>query len=360
MKKIRPDFTAFLLLLICTVLFATCHKEYSYEGGPKKNTAVYTLVGAGGSCTGSILAGTYYMGKALTSASTVQLQVDVTTTGSYSLSTGSVNGFYFSASGNFVNTGVQNIVLTANGTPTAIGNFVFTATAGSGCTFSVTVIKEPVIMAGFTLDCQNADVNGNFQANSKLTNAHYVVIKVNVTAVGAYAISTDTLDGIYFSAAGVFSSTGSKSVTLNGSGTPDLARNLVFTPKGNGSSCTFKITVTNSQPLAVYVLESGSGNPSPCISTVSGNYVTNTPLSSSNTVLMSVFVTAKGYFTIATATVNGMTFAYSGEFTILGAQKIILQGSGTPAAKGIFSLLPEIVGPHPLGGQICGFNVTVQ
>ena len=360
MKKTFYGCTIILLLCACFAFFTTCSKEYSNEGGPKKYTAVYTLVGAGGNCSGSVLSGNYYTGKALTSANTVQLQVNVTTAGSYSISTNTTDGFQFAVSGNFVSTGIQTVTLTASGTPSGTGVFVFSAKAGTGCDFTVLVNTEPAIMASLTTDCQRIQVNGRPNAGTKLTSAENIAIDVTVTAIGAYNISTDTLDGIYFAASGTFGTTGNKSVTLNGFGTPTLARNLIFTLRGAGTNCSINIAVTDPDPLAVYVLESGFGNPNPCIYTVSGAYTANTVLNSTNTVRINVFVTAVGNFTISTATFNGIIFSYSGTYTTTGPQTVLLQGTGTPAVTGTYSFAPQIVGPHPLGGQTCAFNIDVK
>ena len=113
--------------------------------------------------------------------------------------------------------------------------------------------------------------------------------------------------------------------------------------------------------MAVYVLESLPGNPNPCAPySVAGIYTTNVPLSNANKVTIRVFVSSPGNFTIATNKLEGMMFYYSGSFITPGSQDIILYGSGTPALGGIYTFMPEIVGPHPLGGQICAFNVTVN
>jgi len=363
MKKTSLHFTGFLLLFVCACLFATCAKEYSNEGGPKKYTAKYSLVGAGDSCRGSVLAGKYYTGKALSNANTIQLQVTVDSIGSYNVVTNTNNGFQFSASGNFTNTGLQTITLTGAGTPAATGDFIFNAAGGgaASCRFTVSVSKELPAQAAFTMDCQNINVNGSLISGTRFTVANSITLHITVTAIGAYSFTTDTLDGIYFSASGIVNSTGDMTLELAGYGTPEFARNLLFTIKdSHNASCSIKVTVTDAQPLAVYVLESGFGNPSPCIYTVNGIYKANTPLNASNTVLMSVYVSYVGNFTVSTAAVNGMQFSYSGSFTTTGAQKITLQGSGTPTASGSAALLPEIVGPHPLGGQTCGFNIPVQ
>ena len=223
----------------------------------------------------------------------------------------------------------------------------------------------PVANGSFTLvgapnNCQNFVLYGVYTPGTPLVSSHWVDVLVNVTTIGNYTLTTDTLDGIWFSGSGTFTSTGNQTITLAGNGTPELARNLTFTVLGVGSTCTFKITVANPGPLAVYVLESGFGNPNPCIQTVSGTYSVNTPLSNSNTVSVRVYVVYLGNFTIATNIVNGMMFSYTGRFTTIGAQDVTLSGSGMPASRGTYTLTPEIVGPHPIGGEACAFFITVN
>ena len=118
-------FIAYLLLLAFTIIYTSCEKEYSYEGGPTTGmaggTAVYTLEGDGGNCTGPIINGTYTTGTALQPSNNIQLRVNVTTIGTYTLSTILVNGIQFSTSGNFTVTGLQTITLTGSGTPLTAG-----------------------------------------------------------------------------------------------------------------------------------------------------------------------------------------------------------------------------------------------
>ena len=116
-------FIAFLLFLACAILYTSCYKEYSYEGGPMSGiaggTAVYTLEGEGGNCTRPLINGTYTTGTALQPSTNIQLRVNVTTIGTYTLTTLLVNGIQFSTSGNFTVTGSQTITLTGSGTPLA-------------------------------------------------------------------------------------------------------------------------------------------------------------------------------------------------------------------------------------------------
>lgn len=106
--------------------------------------AAFTLGGAGGNCTNPQFAGTFAKGTALTSANKVTLEVTVTTPGTYTVTTNSVNGMQFSGTGTLTGTGAQTIVLTGSGTPTNEGNFNFTVTAGATtCSFPVTVTNTP-------------------------------------------------------------------------------------------------------------------------------------------------------------------------------------------------------------------------
>jgi len=106
---------------------------------PAAPPAVFTLAGAPNACTTPAIAGTYSAGTALSSANTVTLTVNVTTAGSYNITTGAVNGMTFSGSG-LLSTGTSTIVLTGTGTPTTATSSTFTpSVSGSSCTFSITV-----------------------------------------------------------------------------------------------------------------------------------------------------------------------------------------------------------------------------
>ncbi|MBI1343623.1 MAG: hypothetical protein GC171_11870 [Terrimonas sp.] len=369
MKK--QVFISFLHItsLVSILFLATCKKEYSYEGGnssgTSSGTAVYNFIGEGGSCTGSIVSGDYFSGISLIATNSVQLEVNVSSTGTYQISTNSKNGMSFSAAGTFTNTGIQTIQLTGTGKPVTNGSFIFDTPLGVGCFFEVIVNKPSDVAAKFTLsgapdDCGSAIVRGDYFPGKSLTNANTVSLKVNVISIGFYSITTDTLDGISFSASGVFSNTGIQMITLIGSGSPALPRNLAFHPSVGSTTCQFYVTVLNPQPIATYVIESGGGSsPGQCVATVSGNYFAGTTLSNSENVSIRVYVTIVGNFTIATDMTNGITFSYTGTFTTTGSQNVLLSGTGTPLSPGSFTYLPQIVGPSPLGGQACAFDLTV-
>lgn len=96
-------------------------------------------------CSGASPAGTYMVGTALVpGTNTVQIQVNVSSTGVYSISTDTVHGIWFNASGNFAATGVTPVTLAGNGTPDAAGTWTYTVRFGtSTCTFTVTVVPVP-------------------------------------------------------------------------------------------------------------------------------------------------------------------------------------------------------------------------
>jgi hypothetical protein len=103
-------------------------------------SAVFTV-----SCTSPVINGVYQVGTALTASNTVTLNVNVTTIGTWSVSTApAVNGIVFTGTGTFTATGAQTITLTGSGTPSAAGSFNFPVTVGgSTCNFSVTVTAVP-------------------------------------------------------------------------------------------------------------------------------------------------------------------------------------------------------------------------
>lgn len=111
---------------------------------PGNGVATFTLQSASAN-------GTYSQGAALASSNTVTVQVNVTTAGTWSASTNTANGFYFSGAGTFTVTGIQSVTLAGSGTPAAAGVHGFTVTAGSStCAFQVTT-APPCESCGITV-----------------------------------------------------------------------------------------------------------------------------------------------------------------------------------------------------------------
>lgn len=213
------------------------------------STATFTLGGAGSTCTGALAGGTYTAGTALGASNTLSVQVNVTTPGSYTISSNSVDGITFSKTGVFAATGTQTVILTGTGIPAAAGGFNYTITAGGGnCTASVTVVGGgsggPAVftLGGAAGTCTGASVAGTFTAGTALTGSNTLSVQANVTTVGTYTISTNTVNGISFSKTGTFTATGAQMVVLTGTGTPTAAGANNYTVTAGSGSCTFSIT----------------------------------------------------------------------------------------------------------------------
>ena len=128
-----------LVSLFFTLSFFSCSKEYSSETGAF-STAKGSLHDNFGSCYPSTVVGNYYTGVTLKDSNYVELQVNVTSVGNYSIGTDTVNGFFFKDAGNFSSTGVKTIKLKGSGKPVFNQNSDFLVMFDSTiCTFTVSV-----------------------------------------------------------------------------------------------------------------------------------------------------------------------------------------------------------------------------
>lgn len=217
-------------------------------------SAVFTLQGSPNSCANAVVSGTYTQNSSLTVANKVDIQVNVTTPGTWSMTSTTVTGFGFAGSGTFTTTGVKTITLNSTGTPTTAGVQNFTISAGaSTCTFPVTVLPNTAPSAVFTLQgapgvCMNAVIGGNYLVGTPLAASNTVVININVTTPGQWAVSTNTVSGMSFTGMGTISGTGNQTLTLNGSGIPAAIGQHTFTVTVGTATCTFVVTVGGTQP----------------------------------------------------------------------------------------------------------------
>lgn len=108
------------------------------------SNAGYTI-GIGGICSNTIVNGTYESSIALSGSNTINMDVVVTSTGDWSISSDLINGYSYSGSGTFASTGTLQITLDGSGTPALSQTDYFTLTSDNGggsCTFSVTVVPN--------------------------------------------------------------------------------------------------------------------------------------------------------------------------------------------------------------------------
>ncbi len=321
-------------------------------------SAAFTIGGAGGACTPITVNGTYTAGTILSSVNTVDIEVNVTATGAYSITTTTANGIQFAAAGTFTTTGAQTVSLTGIGTPAVAGPFNYSATGGgTTCTFAITAggggTSAVYTLSGAPATCTGSVANGTYTAGTPLTAANTVTINVNVTTAGSYSITTTSVNGISFAATGTFAGTGPQTVNLVGTGTPTAAGSFNYPATGGGNTCTFSVTAGGGGGGAASFTLTGA--PGSCTgATTSGTYTVGTALTAANTATIAVNVTALGTYTISTLTNNGIQFSKSGSFTVLGAQNVVLNGSGTPSAAGSFNFSATGAGT----GSSCTFSVT--
>lgn len=200
-------------------------------------------------------------------------------------------------------------------------------------------------LEGTPNECAEYVVGGTYSLATALTTTNVVAINVMVDSVGTYSISTANINGIQFSAAGNFLSTGLQTVMLNASGMP-LATGI-FNYKPGRNCCSFPVTVNSPiPPIADAVLDCSHA-------WSAGNFVAGVTLTDSSKLFVPVNVTTAGSYSVNSAPLDGVTFSASGTLET-GAQIITLLGNGKPKNPGAFPL--EI----SFGGNTCSFYVTFQ
>lgn len=234
------------LLTVFSVLFFACQKEVSYELGNTKFSVGALATDGSGGCLGAIVFGTFYKDSVLNTSHYANISVNVDTAGSYSITTDTVQGYYFSAKGNFNSTGAQVVKLSGKGKPLSAGTHIFSVSYnGTFCEFSVNVAVGTGGSSAFTVNCASAVPSGTYAKGVALTPANTVVLNVTVTKTGSWSISTaPAVNGVTFSGSGNFASTGAQTITLTASGTPVAAGPFNFPVNVTGTSCNFSITFT--------------------------------------------------------------------------------------------------------------------
>jgi hypothetical protein len=303
-------------------------------------------------CSSVTKEGVYNIGLPLTTSNKITLSVNVTNIGFWSISTNTINGYSFTGAGKFTTTGLQSVELLGTGTPLAsqTDSFVITSNAKTVSGASCSGILVTVSPVSYTINCAEATPTGTYMQASPLNTANTIVLPVNVTATGKTTITTGTQNGMTFSSGLIdLSALGTQQVILNATGTPLTPGNTVLTITGSpgaSSSCTVSLTVA-PQPIA-YTINCGS-------ITTTGSYLPGAAMTSGNTMVVPVNVTAVGDYNLSTNTVNGISFSKTGTFTSTGEQSVIMFAAGTAGVGGTFSynITSNSISPA------CTANVTV-
>ena len=303
--------------------------------------------------------GAYTAGVQLGADDSVMVQIFVTKTGSLFLSSNNNDGISFSGSGVFTTTGLHTITLIGTGVPQIPGQYNFTVldSLSDSSNFNITVVpfgngtSAAFELAGTPGACAGFTQFGTYTAGVRLQLEDSVTTQVNVTTAGPYSIVTAPVNGVIFSATGIFDSAGIYTIALKGSGTPIQPGTFNYTAVGNTSNCTFSITF--AQGLGIFTL---GGTPGGCTGFTlgSGSYKTDSALTLNNTVTLDVNVVTPGSYSINTSTVNGIRFSATGTFITTGPTQLTLLGSGTPEAPGTFNFAV----PSRAGN--CMFSINVN
>jgi len=344
----------YTLTIIFLINILSCQKELSFESNSEKAKGSLQS-DLTNSCLPKFIGGTFVVAKALSDSNFIQIDLDVSKAGSYSIATNTVNGYSFSGSGIFSNTGKNTIKLKGKGKPLNAGTDNFTLSFDSStCDIQVVVLPSGAgTQASFTLRdsvgaCPDYKLSGNYIKNIALNSSNKVSLKVNVTSIGTYNISTAAVDGITFSGSGSFSSIGAQFINLTGSGTPSKTGVSVIPVAAGSSSCKFFVEVVNA------AAGSAAGTISCATATINGTYKQGTSLGTSNTVQIQVNVTTPGSYSFSTNTVNGISFSTSGNFSATGLQNIVLTGKGLPTNSGETELTATF------GNSACSFIIDVE
>jgi prepilin-type N-terminal cleavage/methylation domain-containing protein len=190
--------------------------------------------------------GTYSRGNALTAGNYLEVVVNVTCSGTYTLSAATVNGFSFSGSGSFATAGSATINIPGTGTPTAASasNFTLTDTSVSQA-FSIT----PTTLTAVIASINSITITGTYFKNKVIPyygNPFWYTASSNVTVTqaGTASVTYNGLTGCsmttYSGYVGIGTSNLSATVIQ---GTPANNQTYTITASGNGASATTDVTV---------------------------------------------------------------------------------------------------------------------
>ncbi|MBV9963975.1 MAG: hypothetical protein JO072_17155 [Parafilimonas sp.] len=250
---------SYFFFVTCFILFFSCQKELSNETGASL-VASGSLWDSSGVCLPDSVHGTFYGGVTPGSDTAyVEIQVNVTQTGSYSITSDQQDGFVFADSGFFSNTGVNIIHLKPIGTPIIPTTSTFNINFDSSfCSFVVNIEDSTGKNIGGNKNAQGSlwdstgaclpeTVVGTFYNGiAPGSDTAYVDVQVNVTQTGNYSITSDLQNGFEFSDTGTFATTGINTIRLKPIGVPILPIATTFSISLGSSLCTFTVNVQDS------------------------------------------------------------------------------------------------------------------
>lgn len=303
-------------------------------------------------CAQITVAGDYMIGQVLGDTHKMTLEVNVTSTGYWSIATNTVNGYSFRGSGIFDAPGVQYIVLLGTGTPLTSGTNEFGLTTNSDVDTRMSCTNIPVTVKNtkYTVDCTGVSFTGVYRQDEPVTASHTARISVNVSATGETLIKTNTVNGLYFT---------SGPLSLDALGTREVVLTAVGTPQASGSHQYVLEAANGMEAICFFDLEviaqpvSYSMN---CQSiTTFGTFAPGVPVDARNFMTISVNVQYPGPYNISSNMVNGVKFEATGTFATTGTQTVTLYATGLPLAGGTHRY--TITTDSSFGANTCNKNI---
>jgi len=159
-----------------------------------RRDAEYTLASTGSTCANATLEGAYAAGTALNSNNTVSIDLNVTSPGSYTISTTPTNGMTFAAQGTFTTTGLVTVALKGSGTPvTAQTDSIPITAGGTSCKFEVVVAAGTGTGGtGGSGSGTNANNSWSFNHGSAFTQGSIDLALLNANPIGTGSVFTLT------------------------------------------------------------------------------------------------------------------------------------------------------------------------
>lgn len=237
-------------ILILTILFfnTSCHREFSFEKTIAKGYLQKTPMG---DCSPVSVTGTYQTDSLLKGATNyVEVLVNISETGSYFITTDTLNSYYFSAAGSFAVKGLNTVRLLASGRPMTASLNIFTVKYDtSSCQFNNVVTGmgggATNAPANFIFNCALSKATGFYLQGMPTTAANIITLPVTVTNGGSYSITT-TNNGVIFSGSGILpASPSAQTITLYATlnNVPIASGQFSYTCIGGGGpACSVNIT----------------------------------------------------------------------------------------------------------------------
>lgn len=200
-------------------------------------------------CDAVEVGGSYMHDVPLGANNTLNVKVQVTSTGYTTLETNTVNGFKFSSGSVLLHKlGEQVIPLMGSGTPEEGIDTPFEIGATPGgtvesCNVTVPVKAQPVT---FSMTCASIEVEGGYRPKLPMTEENKMTINVRPEYVGEWKIETNWVNGVQFTGSGTFTQPGEQQVVLQAHGTPISGGQFNYTLTSNSASgnttCTYRVT----------------------------------------------------------------------------------------------------------------------